>query len=764
MDTITLDHAYVDHGVPHISFWNGRVLTAEDLRAEQAANQLGRNRLGRAIGSGVISGLAVRAGADPARVEVTAGLAVDRTGQVIELPVDVDLALVVPATAARGDGVFAVCEPVASAPTGTGVYLLVVRAASETRSSVAGVPALGSGTATAGACGCGSSFASGVASECGPRFTVDGVSFRLVGLDPVQLATTIGHDAADLAVLGELGGGGAHPAARNVLAHLLLGSRGWATRLADPFGAPPDVLEPGPLGVLLASQVCRCEVPIAVLTWEVGGVDLIDVWAVRRSAYVAPELSSLQGLGGRLRELSGRAAYCQFADQLSRTLADLTGAQRSSYRLKQSFRYLPAAGLVPIARGTRAGFSGAVFDGLLTRGPLPLPAGRVGALLDESVHHAAVDTVAGDVVTIYAVRHASGEVDHLLFCTDQMEVVEVSPTICGVFPSGPLVLGQRIQINGRHFGVTDDFGSAEFDGILAPPRAGSSDTRLVVDVPVNLQVDPEGSLVSLALDNGFGSDSVPLVVRQPSGPVGELRVVWKSVVPAKLVTSNSALVRYQIESAVVPDVDVDLALSGTAAVVPTARLFDDSGNPIAPPVHLAPGESLAVNVAVAAVPKMGFTLRLRASVGDIVAEDSHQFRPDQVTPASDPDILFGRPELVGPVDGELEGTTVRLGDDVSAQLALPVRFRAVGRYAVEVSVDGGAGWEVGLIEPPPVQAETRGVIALNAIDLLLGRGADRQVVLSLLRPAGAGVDGLEIVVRRQTDNRRTSASFSLEPL
>src|SRR4051794_9400894 len=136
MDSILLDSAYVEHGVPHVAFWNGRVLTAEDLRDEQSANQQGRQRLGRAIGSGVVSGLGVRPGSDFARVEVAAGIAVDRRGQVIEVPVDLSLSLVMPETTAHGDGVFTVCEPIVSSPTGTGVYLLVIRAASDTRESV----------------------------------------------------------------------------------------------------------------------------------------------------------------------------------------------------------------------------------------------------------------------------------------------------------------------------------------------------------------------------------------------------------------------------------------------------------------------------------------------------------------------------------------------------------------------------------------------------------------------------------------------------
>lgn len=72
----------LEQGIANTHFFNGRLLTAEALRAEQEANRQQRQRLGQAIGGGVVYGLQVQGtsttsqteGATSAVVRVTAGL------------------------------------------------------------------------------------------------------------------------------------------------------------------------------------------------------------------------------------------------------------------------------------------------------------------------------------------------------------------------------------------------------------------------------------------------------------------------------------------------------------------------------------------------------------------------------------------------------------------------------------------------------------------------------------------------------------------
>jgi hypothetical protein len=750
VDTVSLDTAFVDHGVPHVAFWNGRVLTAEDLRAEQAANQQARRRLGRAVGAGVVSGLAVRPAVDAAQVEVTSGVAVDRLGQTIELPVDICLSLVVPPDTAHGDGVFTVCEPIASSPTGTGVYLLVVRSASGSRSSVAGVPAFGSGVAT----------------ECGPRYTVDGVSFRLVGVDAHSLAQASGHDPADLAVLDAIGTGAEAPTARNVLAHLFLASRAWPARLGDPFGVDPEAIEPGALAALLEDQVSSCEVPIALITWSFGGVDQVDTWAVRRPPTAALELTAVQALVGRSRELTGRATYCQFQDQLAAVLDGLGASGRTGFRLVDRFRHLPAAGLVPVARAGRAGFSADVLDGLVTRAPLPLEPARVGALLDESVHHGSVDAESGEVLTVYTVLTPGGDLDHLIFCTGRMAVIEAELVIDAVFPAGLLAIGQQIEIRGRNFGFSTGDGRVSFDGTNADPQEGSTDTRLLVEIPQTLDVEPGGSEVTLEVRSDHGADSVPLIIGHPVQPaLGHLLLTWNLVEPPVLVAGGRAEINYTLRSFVDQAVTVTLSLDGTPSVVSSAEIQDKDGV-VTTQVELEPDASVQLDVVVPAVPGP-FTLILRAVAGDIIEDDTREFPVGEPIPDADHDITFVPVDfdVQGSGSGSLVGSTISLGAGSIGTLELAAEIIREGTFEVLVeSVASFDSWVVMLSEPDDSPGiGPADLVEVTAADLADDGKAERTIRIDM-QPSddGSAPDtDLRVVVRESGSNKKATTTYTL---
>src|SRR5260370_42353819 len=81
-------------------FFNGRLLTAEDLQLVQAADARHRDQLGRALGSGVVEGLQVSlkdaSAATPSTLTIAAGPAPARDGGALELAGPVHLALVPP--------------------------------------------------------------------------------------------------------------------------------------------------------------------------------------------------------------------------------------------------------------------------------------------------------------------------------------------------------------------------------------------------------------------------------------------------------------------------------------------------------------------------------------------------------------------------------------------------------------------------------------------------------------------------------------------
>jgi hypothetical protein len=90
-----------------VNFFNGRLLTGEDLTAEQQANRVAHNLLGQAAGSGVVYGLEVKESVLSSSVPtpvlaVSKGLAFNRVGAALLLADDTEISLVRPATASNG--------------------------------------------------------------------------------------------------------------------------------------------------------------------------------------------------------------------------------------------------------------------------------------------------------------------------------------------------------------------------------------------------------------------------------------------------------------------------------------------------------------------------------------------------------------------------------------------------------------------------------------------------------------------------------------
>src|SRR5688500_11861117 len=170
-----LSEPILDGGVRTTHFFNGRLLSAEDLALDQAGNREARKRLGRAIGDGVAGGLDVAttpgtSSVTSPSVTVRAGLALNRGGHALRLSADTELSLVRRLESGTTNGAaFRECVPQQRdvVVAGDGLYALVICPASATEGRA---PVSGLGNVSAG---------------CAARWDVEGVQFRLVGV-PVE--------------------------------------------------------------------------------------------------------------------------------------------------------------------------------------------------------------------------------------------------------------------------------------------------------------------------------------------------------------------------------------------------------------------------------------------------------------------------------------------------------------------------------------------------------------------------------------------------
>lgn len=378
MTTQSLDQPFVaSTALRSVNFFNGRLLTGDDLRREQATQEARLQRVGRAAGEGVAWGFEVEE--QPALstrqkpvVTVSAGLAVSRSGAALRLDSDLDVALYrdaasAPAGAEAGN-LFADCQPGAAGTytAGAGVYLLTV-APAETPEGLAQVSGLGNEEAA-----------------CNVALEAEALAFRLIRL---SLPSTI--PLADKELL------------RNRVAYACFGVAELAAAVADPFGPPETAW--GLVDTLRAQTLTDDEVPLAVVGWSIDdGIQFVDLWSVRRRLTRRSPEGDRASLVSDRRRAEAEAMFLQFQAQIE----DLVAGPSPEHAVAvDAFERLPPVGIVPIESASRPGLDvPTFFAGLTARGPAFVEGARLEALLRAGLDVAPIDLGSRELVWLYEVH------------------------------------------------------------------------------------------------------------------------------------------------------------------------------------------------------------------------------------------------------------------------------------------------------------------------------------------------------------------------
>lgn len=377
-------------GIKSTNFFEGRLLTAQDLRDQQVANEKHRWRLGKAIGSGVVEGLEVTllnnglVGSPPRLVppvvRIDKGMAINGRGQALELTTDfveVQLARELPAPD-LSDQPFNDCQPptTSNIPNGEGVYLLVVS------------PALGfEGYAPKSGLGLEEK-----AIGCGRRYTVEGVQFRLepVAIDQFPELDEPRDDLRKLdATAAAVETVKAVSLLRNAVAHAALKTSTAAEQRARIRQGEPAAFRPATSITDLLTRnkaLTDCDIPLAVLFWDLQGVRFLDTWSFRRLARWLPSADDIS-----LLQTSGLERLLQFQDHINELLNSSQVLEQ--FEIEDLFRYVPPAAYIPVkGANSRNGFDQQDFMGSFFRPPLnDISAGLFADVLKKSLHLAAID-------------------------------------------------------------------------------------------------------------------------------------------------------------------------------------------------------------------------------------------------------------------------------------------------------------------------------------------------------------------------------------
>ena len=404
------------NGIQNVNFVNGRVLTASDLTAERAANLQRQRLLGTSLGDGVASGFVVTLSPSSVTsgqqvVHVTAGVAVNRSGDVLQLVSDTDVTLTatLPATV-TGTGLFAPCTPPQTQLTNPGIYILTVMPASGYQGAVP-VTQINSG---------------GVGTSCTSQYTTAGVQFRLV---PVTLASTgIGLQTTLYTLANQIQtqlNSGATAASvapalsqfRNGLAHVCFGTEALAGFAANPFAGLPQESSIDTYGLVddqrNAGSITNCDVPLAIVYWSQQGIQFVDVWSVRRPLVSTPASDLWPLFSGRRRATEGLAMLLQFQDQLANLPSTLGTAALGSVSAEDYFYYLPAAGFISVGNvNPSRGFDYLEFFSSRTyRNPVFVEGVKLQAILRSSFLYGPIDLSKQELLWVYQVRENQEAID-----------------------------------------------------------------------------------------------------------------------------------------------------------------------------------------------------------------------------------------------------------------------------------------------------------------------------------------------------------------
>jgi hypothetical protein len=380
MNEKRLTEAITEGGIPWINFFNGRLLSGEDLSKEQNSNLEGRRRLGRAIGEGVAQGLEVSISKgvntrETPYVLVEAGLAINRQGQTLWLESPTKVKLGRPVNAETGvvtEAAFDDCQPLQPGVyvAKAGLYLLTIAPArkNEGRAAVSGLD--------------------NIIARCNTHHAVEGVQFRLIQL---------GFNEEELKDTDHL---------RNQVAYRCFGIDDTAPAISfpvDPLGAtsPRQTL----LDDLRPRLLTDCDVPLAIINWTtLEGIKFVDMWSVRRRVFSPSAEGRWDAVLGERRRSEGEAMFLQFQEHLeSLNQPELNPGLVVA---TAQFERLPPIGVIPITTESSAqGFDyRKFFQDQTYREPVFIEGARFERLVRESVSYPPLDLGSGELIWLYQVR------------------------------------------------------------------------------------------------------------------------------------------------------------------------------------------------------------------------------------------------------------------------------------------------------------------------------------------------------------------------
>lgn len=295
-----------DIQTPH--YFNGRVLTAADLKAGQDATNTRQVWFGKSSGSGIIDGLQVTSIESDTQLHIAPGFGMNRQGQVIHFKDEISLPPLPPPPFAKSGstanaGQFTSVKPQSIQPgsdPSAGVYLLTIIPTSKGYKGTATTQLQAGNTA--------------VSSSHNLPGTTNQWEVERIRTKIIRLASD---DLSELYNTNDLRGIQVNDKnRRNLVAHWCYGTLNLQNLGNDPFSFQQQYGDVDPLSSL--ADLGEDDIPLATFHWNGTNLTFVDMWSVRRRIIPPDALTgSWQAMISNKRIAMNQARFLQFQDHLA---------------------------------------------------------------------------------------------------------------------------------------------------------------------------------------------------------------------------------------------------------------------------------------------------------------------------------------------------------------------------------------------------------------------------------------------------------------
>ncbi len=356
------------------NFFNGRLVTGADMTREQIARREAVARLGLATGEGILEGLFVEKNASAQSapiVDVSAGLAVNRCGQVLYLSQDTSINLLQRlGTTDQASNIFTNCQPlqVGTYTAGFGFYLLVL---SPVETSEGNAPTNGLRNSLA---------------TCNTDVILEAVQFRLLPIDPFLSNEVLPNNNL----------------LRNYIAYRCFGTSETQGFYQDPLGFSLNSY--GLMDAMRDKTLSNNDVPLAVINWTSNGLEFVEMWAVRRRLTKINDANDWTQLFSDRRLGETEAMIQQFAEDIGSSQPEINDFRKVA--AVDYFYFLPPVGMLPLATSlSKAGFNLDNFFGDKRFDDVAMLDGeRLQPLMREALKHEPINLYSDEKFQVYFVK------------------------------------------------------------------------------------------------------------------------------------------------------------------------------------------------------------------------------------------------------------------------------------------------------------------------------------------------------------------------